>query len=369
MQADFSMKVNVGGENYRKKRNVLEHIAYSDTWGRGTDSFLSMIYERLRLMKDLLADDGSVFVHCDYRLSGRMRLVLNEVFGTDSFVNEIIWQGTVGDTSSKNKKFIKSHDTIFYFRKDSKNFIWNDVFQDYSPESKKLYKHEDKNGRYMTGGNVSNPGGGGYVYDLGYGEKVPSRGYAMPKETALQWIEEGLLLVEEGKVPTKKQYMSDGVRCADVWSDISNTRGKQVTGYPTQKPLELLKRIIESSSNEGDIVCDFFAGSGTTAHVAEELSRKWICSDLGKFSIHAIRKRMIGVQRELKEKQKDWRAFEILNLEYQRQHYIYDKNKDDQINLEKQEKEFEDLILRAYNAKKLMDLKLFMGRKAIDLFL
>ena len=227
VQADFSMKVNVGGENYRKKRNVLEHIAYSDTWGRGTDSFLSMIYERLRLMKDLLADDGSIFVHCDYRLSGRMRLVLNEVFGTDSFVNEIIWQGTVGDTSSKNKKFIKSHDTIFYFRKDSKNFIWNDVFQDYSPESKKLYKHEDKNGRYMTGGNVSNPGGGGYVYDLGYGEKVPSRGYAMPKETALQWIEEGLLLVEEGKVPTKKQYMSDGVRCADVWSDISNTRGSQ----------------------------------------------------------------------------------------------------------------------------------------------
>ena len=116
VQADFSMKVNVGGENYRKKRNVLEHIAYSDTWGRGTDSFLSMIYERLRLMKDLLADDGSIFVHCDYRLSGRMRLVLNEVFGTDSFVNEIIWQGTVGDTSSKNKKFINSHDTIFYFR-------------------------------------------------------------------------------------------------------------------------------------------------------------------------------------------------------------------------------------------------------------
>ena len=364
VQADFSMKVNVGGENYRKKRNVLEHIAYSDTWGRGTDSFLSMIYERLRLMKDLLADDGSIFVHCDYRLSGRMRLVLNEVFGTDSFVNEIIWQGTVGDTSSKNKKFIKSHDTIFYFRKDSKNFIWNDVFQDYSPESKKLYKHEDKNGRYMTGGNVSNPGGGGYVYDLGYGEKVPSRGYAMPKETALQWIEEGLLLVEEGKVPTKKQYMSDGVRCADVWSDISNTRGKQVTGYPTQKPLELLKRIIESSSNEGDIVCDFFAGSGTTAHVAEELSRKWICSDLGKFSIHAIRKRMIGVQRELKEKQKDWRAFEILNLgKYQRQHYIYDKNKDDQINLEKQEKEFEDLILRAYDAKEIDGFKTIHGKK------
>ena len=127
-------------------------MAYRDTWGQGTDSFLSMMYERLILMKDLLADDGSIFVHCDYRLSGRMRLLLNEVFGDDGFANEIIWQGTAGDTSSKNKKFIKSHDTIFVFRKDKSNFIWNDTFQDYSPESKKLYRHQDEKGRYMTGG-------------------------------------------------------------------------------------------------------------------------------------------------------------------------------------------------------------------------
>ena len=371
VQSDFSMKVNVGGENYRKKPNVLEHMAYRDTWGQGTDSFLSMMYERLILMKDLLADDGSIFVHCDYRLSGRMRLVLNEVFGDDGFANEIIWQGTAGDTSSKNKKFIKSHDTIFYFRKNKSNFIWNDTFQDYSPESKKLYKHEDEKGRYMTGGNVSNPGGGGYIYDLGYGEKVPSRGYAMPKETAEKWIEEGLLIVEKDKVPTKKQYMSEGVRCVDVWSDISNTRGKQVTGYPTQKPIELLRRIIGAASNDGDIVCDFFAGSGTTAHVAEQLSRKWICTDLGKFSIHAIRKRMIDVQREQKKENKDWRAFEILNLgKYQRQHYIYDgKSERDEVKQHQKaqkEKEFERLILEAYQSTKVDGFVSIHGKKGGD---
>ena len=121
--------------------------------------------------------------------------------------------------------------------------------------------------------NVSNPGGGGYVYDLGYGEKVPSRGYAMPKETAEKWIEEGYVSCSKRiKFLPRNNICREGVRCVDVWSDISNTRGKQVTGYPTtQKPLELLRRIIGAASNEGDIVCDFFAGSGTTAHVAEEL--------------------------------------------------------------------------------------------------
>ena len=116
VQADFSTSIEVGNSSYLKKPNVLEQIAYRDTWGLGADSYLSMIYERLAIMKDLLADDGSIYVHCDYRLSGRMRLVLNEVFGEDNFTNEIIWQGSPG-SSIVSGKFVKTHDSIFYLEK------------------------------------------------------------------------------------------------------------------------------------------------------------------------------------------------------------------------------------------------------------
>lgn len=367
--ADFSMDIEIGENTFTKKPNILEEIAYRDTWGKGTDSFISMIYERLQLMKDLLAEDGSIFVHCDWRLSAQMRLLLDEIFGEKCFVNEIIWQGTVGDSSDKNKKFIKSHDTILFYRKSDKNLIWNDVFQEYSEESLKLFKHEDEKGRFMTGGNVSNPGGGGYVYDLGFGEKVPSRGYAMPKETALKWIEEGTLIVREGKVPTRKMYMSQGARCKDVWTDISNTRGSQVLGYPTQKPYALLERIILGASNPNDLVADFFCGSGTTLAVAEQLGRKWIASDLGKFSIHTTRKRMIGVQRELKASGNDFRAFEILNLgKYERQHYVGVNTdlrfEEQQKQLAAREQEFVDLILSAYKADLTEGFKTFQGKKS-----
>jgi DNA modification methylase len=366
--ADFTMDVEIGDETISKEPNVLEEIAYRDTWGKGTDSFLAMIYERLTQIHPLLASDGSIFLHCDYRLTHSIRFILDEIFGKENFVNEIIWQGTVGDSSDKNKKFIKSHDSIIFYRKSKDKFIWNEIFQDYSDESLKMYKHEDKNGRYMTGGNVSNPGGGGYVYDLGYGEKIPSRGYAMPKETALKWIQDGTLIVREGKVPTRKIYINEGTRCRDVWTDISNTRGSQVLGYPTQKPEQLLERIIKSSSHEGDIVVDFFSGSGTTAAVAEKLGRKWIVSDLGKFAIHTARKRIISTQRTLKDDGKDFRAFEILNLgKYERQFFVSGLNELDvksgsQVERNK-ELAFNNLILNAYKAEPVSGFRTFRGKK------
>ncbi len=368
IQANFTMDVKIGNSAYSKKPNVLEHIAYRDTWGLKADSFLSMIYERLILAKDLLADNGSIFVHCDYRLSGRMRLVMNEVFGEDSFVNEIIWQGTVGDTSAKNKKYIKSHDSIFYFRKNKNNYIWNEVFQEMSEGGLKPYKHEDENGRYRWT-DSSNPGKKGYIYDLGYGEKPPKNGYRMPEDRALEWIKDGTLKVEKGKVPCIKRYLNeDGVRAKDVWDDIKSLQGNENLGYPTQKPSKLLERIISCASNENDIVLDFFAGSGTTASVAENLNRKWICSDIGKFSIHAIRKRMIDVQRKSKKNNTNWRAFEILNLgKYQRHHYIYDgkseREENKRIIKAKKEREFSTLILEAYNANRVEGFLTIHGKK------
>jgi len=364
--ADFSMDIEVGDENLTKKPSVLEELAYRDTWGKGADSFINMIYERLILMRDLLADDGSIYVHCDWRVSGYLRLILDEVFGKENFVNEIIWQGSIGDTSAKNKKFIKSHDTIWYFRKNKNNFIWNDVFSEYSEKASKIYKYEDTKGKYQLGP-CDNPGGGGYIYDLGYGERTPSRGYSMPLETARKWISEGLLVVNKDKVPLKKWYMKiEGVRTKDVWIDIGTERRYR---YSTQKPEALLERIIKASSNPNDLVCDFFCGSGTTLAVAEKLGRKWIGTDLGKFAIHTTRKRMISIQRQLKEEGKDYRAFEILNLgKYERQHYIgINENLRDEEKRKLQaqkEQHFLDLILQAYKAESVKGFKTFHGKKS-----
>ena len=364
--ADFSMDIEIGDETFTKDPNILEEIAYRDTWGKGADSFIAMIYERISLMYDLLAKDGSIYVHCDWRASGYIRLVLDEIFGKDHFHNEIIWQGAIGDTSSKNKKFIKSHETLFFYRKDG--LLWNDVFQEYSEASKKLYRFSDENGLYQMGP-VDNPSGGGYVYDLGYGERVPTGGYRMPLETALRWIENGELVIEKGKVPRRKLYMSEGVRCRDVWTDIRATQGSEYLKYPTQKPEALLQRIIKASSNKGDLIVDFFCGSGTTAAVAEKLGRKWIATDLGKFAIHTTRKRMIGVQRQLKADGKDYRAFEILNLgKYERQHYIGVNPNLREAEQQKQsvekEKAFIDLILRAYAAEKTDGFTNFHSKRA-----
>lgn len=376
--ADFSMDIEVGDETLTKKPNILEEIAYRDTWGNGSDSFISMIFERLALMRDLLATDGSIYVHCDWRLTAPIRLIMDELFGGDRFQSEIIWQGAIGDSSEKNKKFIKSHDTIWFFRRNADRQVWNDVFQEYQGDTHDHYKHKDDKGFYGKNP-VDNPGGAGYRYDLGMGEKMPSNGYRMPKETALQWLDQGVLLVESGKVPVKKVYKTiEGTRCRDVWHDVPSARGQQLVGYPTQKPEKLLDRILRSSTNEGDLVADFFVGSGTTAAVAEKLGRKWIATDLGKFAIHTTRKRMISVQRELKKEGKPYRAFEILNLgKYERQMFVVPhpspsstqsgEGEREAMLAEMQaakDKEFLDLILRAYQAQTATGYRTFQGMKA-----
>ena len=176
----------------------------------------------------------------------------------------------------------------------------------------------------------------------------------------------------------QKQYLdeSHGVPLSTVWDDIKQTysmhlthRAREEVGYPTQKPEALLERIIKASSNEGDLVADFFSGSGTTIAVAEKLGRKWIGSDLGKFAIHTTRKRMISVQRELKEKGQNYRAFEILNLgKYEIQHYIgINLNEREEQKIQQQqakEKDFIKLIIRAYKAEKIENFRCFVAKKA-----
>jgi adenine-specific DNA-methyltransferase len=291
-KADYRTKITLPGTTIEQRPTVIEQFAYSDTWADGTASYVAMIVPRLVLMRELLADSGSIFVHIDYRVGHYLKVVLDELFGRESFVNEIVWQGAIGDSSAKNRKFIKSHDTIYFYRKTPADVVWNDVFQEHAESNAKRYKSDDL-GEYRLGP-IDNPGGGGYVYDLGLREKAPAGGYRMPRETALKWLEEGLLVVKAGTVPQKKIYLNpDGVRCRDVWTDVSTLQKGETTGYGTQKPRKLLERVIAATTNSGSLVADFFGGSGTTCVVAEAMGRRWITSDLGKPATMVTRKRLI----------------------------------------------------------------------------
>ncbi|MCH8876677.1 MAG: site-specific DNA-methyltransferase [Chloroflexi bacterium] len=366
--ADFSMDVEIGDNTFTKKPNILEEIAYRDTWGEGADSFVSMMYERLVLMRDLLVREGTIYVHCDWRLNSLIRLVLDEVFDSSNYLNEITWQRT--SAHSDPGHYGVNVDSIFYYSK-SENRIWNQQYGEYSEEYKKRFRNSDPDGRLWTDGDLTAKGlsGGGYTYEY----KGVTTLWRSPIKTMERLDAEGKLhFTNKGGIRLKR-YLDEtpGVPLQTLWTDIFpvNSQAKERLDYPTQKPEALLERIIRASSNEGELVADFFCGSGTTAAVAEKLGRTWIAADLGKFGIHTTRKRLIGVQRQLKAEGRDYRAFEILNLgKYERQHYIGVnpnlREAEQQKQLEEKEADFVDLILEAYRAEKTTGFAAFHGKRA-----
>jgi DNA modification methylase len=324
--ADFSMKIEVGEDNeeFTKEANILEELAYRDTWGKGADSFIAMIYERLSIMHDLLAEDGSIYVHCDWKTSAYMRMILDEIFSKDNFLGDIAWY-YYNKMASGTRKFSSAHDRIlFYVKNKDKKYTFN-------PQEEK--------------------------------RDVPV------KQLKRKYFE-GKAINAKDEFGNVQYQMRDVKRVDDIWriACLQPADKTQNTGYSTQKPEKLIERIINASSNEGDLVCDFFCGSGTTLAVAEKLGRKWIGSDLGKFAIHTTRKRMLDIQKQLKSEGKNYRAFEILNLgKYERQHYIgvnpnlRDEEKQKQI--ENKEKDFIKLILHAYKAEAVQNFETFHGKK------
>ena len=370
--ADFSMDIEIGDDTFTKKPNILEEIAYRDTWGKGADSFIAMIYERLILMRDLLAEEGSIYVHCDWRVSAFFRSVLDEVFGKDLFVNEIIWKRSTS-TGLSSKQCGVLHDTVYWYAKTAK-YTFNMQYHAY--EEKYLQRaRKDENGRMYIPIPTGNPGVRPNLYYEYKGFLPHSNGYKWTREKMEELDRQGRLIFPKEKTGRiqYKQYLEEmeGIKLQDLWTDIPavNPVADERLDYPTQKPEALLERIVKASSNEGDLVADFFCGSGTTAAVAEKLGRKWIVSDLGKFAIHTTRKRLIGVQRELKAEGKDYRAFEILNLgKYERQHFIGVnpnlREAEQQKQLEQKETAFVDLILRAYRAERTDGYNAFCGKKS-----
>ncbi|MFW9971835.1 MAG: site-specific DNA-methyltransferase [Candidatus Odinarchaeota archaeon] len=272
---DFNLKVQIG-ENGK----IFNNIAYKDKWSEGLDSYLDFLFERLLLMKKFLTNDGSIYVHLDWHISHYIKIMMDEIFGNENFRNEIIWAYPAASVKTR-RFFIRSYDTILFYS-NSDDYIFNDdpkIYQEFSDRVKNALKEDEKGIYYYRGGS------------------------------------------HNGKKLSRKVYIEKtGIFPRDVWTDIPYVRANtlEYQGFSTQKPERLLKRIILASSNENDIIADFFCGSGTTLAVAEKLGRRWIGCDSNKHAIHMTRKRILSLSNSndilnwKKKYKKDPKSFKIL---------------------------------------------------------
>jgi DNA modification methylase len=305
---DFHMAVPIGESTASviKDPSLVEEKAYFDTWGRGADSWLDMINERLWLARDLLSSTGSMFLHLDYRFTGYAKVLLDEVFGSKNFRNELVWcyygPGTAG-----MRQFNRKHDSILWYSKSPESWTFNS-------NAIRVPYHESTAAKFKSEGT----GFDGTEADL-----------------------------SKGKVPE------------DWWADVPIVARlrNEISGYPTQKPIKLLSRIIEAATNPGDLVADFFGGSGTTAIAAEQLGRRWISSDLGRYAIHVERKRLLDTEQ--------CKPFDVLNLgKYERRYWQVatfgeDLDDDGVISLY----EYLAFMLKLYGASPLTGMQFINGRK------
>lgn len=318
---DFSYRLRVGDADVRKLPSILEEHAYRDTWGRGRDSYLEMLYDRLALIHELLAADGMLFLHIGPNVSHYAKVISDEIFGAENYVNEIIWkrQTAHSDIGQGARHLGRLHDTILLYRKGDGG-PWNMEYTPYDESySSSFYKHvEPETGRRYGLGDITGPGGaakGNPQYEfLGI-----TRYWRFSKERMEELHAEGRIVqTKSGTVPRQKRYLDEleGIPLQDIWMDVPPVQAQshERLGYDTQKPESLLERIITLASDPGDLVADFFSGSGTTAAVAEKLDRRWIACDLGRFAIHTTRKRLLNIS--------DCRPFDIKNLgSYERQRW------------------------------------------------
>lgn len=317
--ADFSFAAPIGegDDEIVKEQSAIEEKAYRDTWGAGSASYVTVMSARLRLMRALLSDRGTIYVHCDWHVNHLLRSLLDETFGASAFVNEIAWH-YFGFKRKTAKNFPRKHDTILVYS-GADDHIWNVQYKPHRPEYVARFK-KDKHGRLYRD-DVNPTGGGSRVIYL---DDVP------------------------------------GDIVDSVWDDIPpvNPMGSERWDYPTQKPEALLERIIRASTNENSLVCDFFAGSGTTLAVAERLGRRWIGCDLGRWGLHVSRKRLLSME--------NCRPFEVLNLgRYERQYWqgvTFGEAKDKPL-AERALYEYLAFILKLYGAQPVAGLAHLHGKK------
>lgn len=319
---DYKVRIAVGDatadESLAKIQSVIEDKAYRDTWGAGVESYLQMLYTRLLLLRELLSDRGSIFLHLAPNVSHMARVLKDEVFGVQNFRAEIIWKRTSGHADTKD--FGTVHDSILCFSK-TQGHIWHEQFEPYDQEFiDRYYRYDDGDGRKYWKGDLSSPNPRPNLTYEWKGHAPPPYGWRYSKERMAELDAEGRISYpdKKSKRPSLKRYLDEmkGMPVGDVWTDVTriNQMAQERLGYDTQKPEALLKRIIESSSDPGSIVLDCFVGSGTTPAVAEQLGRRWIAIDIGRFAIHTTRKRLLATQAV--------RPFVVANLgQYERQRW------------------------------------------------
>ena len=306
--ADFTFTTQIGddGPEVTKEQSIIEEKAYRDTWGKGIDSYLQMIHDRLILMRELLADTGSIHVHLDWHVGDYVKVIMDEIFGRENFRNQVVWY--YPHMTPARKHLGRKHDVVLWYAKgDSYTFNVDEIREPYDEQTIKRYKKP-------------------VIFPGGYEAKMH----------------------EKGKLPD------------DVWRipPIRNV-SREKLDFPTQKPEALLERIIKGFSNEGDLVADFFCGSGTTLAVAEKLARRWLGADLSRYAIHVTRKRLLEIE--------NCKPFEVLNLgKYERKYWqtvTFAKGRK-KIDQEMSIFEYLAFILKLYGAQPLTGMEHLHGKRA-----
>lgn len=316
-KADYKKTIKLKGETIKNDQNTFEEKQYSDIWNNG--EYLQFIYERLILMKELLADDGSIYLHCDWHKSHHLRCLMDEVFGADNFRNEIIWcYRTTLRTSDKS--FGRDHDTILFYGKTNQNIV--------HPDRKDFPVSEHTIKRW-----------GPYADENGF---VSNKHFAGSVSTIINTEDE-----------TKGFYINQGI--PRDWWEISANVAKGNTSeviagkYPTQKPEALLERIIKASSNPGDLVFDCFMGSGTTQAVAMKLGRKFIGTDINMGAIQTTTKRLLKIAEENRDNEELYTGFEYYHVN----NYDFFRNPI----------QAKEILLEAYEIEKFDNSNIFDGQK------
>jgi site-specific DNA-methyltransferase (adenine-specific)/adenine-specific DNA-methyltransferase len=355
-KADYKKRIQMRGQNASGSSSAFEEKQYGDIWTN--DEYLQFMFERLVLMRELLSDNGTIYVHVGIQVSSHIKLLLDEVFGQENFRAELIWQ-KLRSVKSQSSHFANMHDSLFAYSKSGSYYF----APQFEPKDERLlethYRHTDETGRRYNLDNFTQAGQG---EPKRFGDKV------LPPPVGKHWIwsqdridegmKAGLIVFSKNGIPYVKRYFdgNEGTRIGDIWTDINpvNQVAKERTDYPTQKPEALLERIVKASSKVGDLVFDCFMGSGTAQAVATSLDRRFIGADINLGAIQTTTKRLVGVvdslrQQALDGETKGFTGFELYNVN----HYDIFRNP----------VQAKELLIEALEVQKLEFSTVFDGEK------
>lgn len=301
-KADYKKKIKLKGKEVLNDSTAFEEKQYGDIWTN--DEYLQFMYERFILLRELLSDNGTIFIHCDWHKSHHIRCLLDDVFGPENYRNEIIWQKTLS-RKTQSGQFGNMHDTILFYSKSSET-TFNTIYEERDKETteKRFPYVDEKTGKRYVLDNFTQAGQGQPRYfGEEYGVLFPPAGkhWIWSQERIEEGLKKGLIRFTSGRMPRLVRYETEGLFAGDIWTSpdlMLHSQSSEDIGYPTQKPEKLIERIIKASSNPGDLVFDCFMGSGTTQAVSMKLGRKFIGADINLGSVQIVTKRLLKIMKE-----------------------------------------------------------------------